>query len=236
MFFYGVGVLFGSGGRGGWRRRVGGACAAYHDLNVNLVAEVFSGGSGHPPVPAVGVAVRRRDHRHGEIILRARSHGACQRERGTAHRVAADEGKFEAGVPGAGTGVQHFPRFSEGFAGRHLRIIRDGHIFDEGQAVARSGRIAGRGRRAEQGARGTGGQCREVGAGVSVGIGVSEGAARAVSVRSMEKVSTACVRISSGAKVGVGVRSAWPAPQEASSRLPRIKIMGMLFINRNLSI
>jgi hypothetical protein len=70
---------------------------------------------------------------------------------------------------------------------------------------------------------------------VGEGAGVLVGAAKAVKVRSAAKVPTACVRISSGLTVTVGVSSGAAAPQALSNKAPIIKICNPT-TNRNLSI
>jgi hypothetical protein len=72
--------------------------------------------------------------------------------------------------------------------------------------------------------------------GVNEGEGVRVGAAKAVAVRSAENVLTAWVRISSTLTVAVGVKSAGVAPQALSNIAPRIIIVCIPTINRNLSI
>jgi hypothetical protein len=68
-----------------------------------------------------------------------------------------------------------------------------------------------------------------------VGAGVFVGAAKAVAVRSIEKVATASVRIWSGRAVNVACNSAGIPPHALSNKAPIINIC-IPTINRNLSI
>jgi hypothetical protein len=68
-----------------------------------------------------------------------------------------------------------------------------------------------------------------------VAAGVLVGAAKAVAVRSIEKVATASVRIMSGAAVNVACSSAGIPPHALSNKAPIINIC-IPTINRNLSI
>ena len=74
-----------------------------------------------------------------------------------------------------------------------------------------------------------------VGGGVRVGAGVFDGAAKAVSVKAIEKVATASVRICSALKVTVGVNSGMFAPQAVSNKALIINSC-IPVINRILSI
>jgi hypothetical protein len=76
----------------------------------------------------------------------------------------------------------------------------------------------------------------KVAKGVIVAAGVFVGAANAVAVNPAAKVLTACVRISSGLMVTVGVSWAAVAPQALSNKAPSIIKACIPIINLGLSI
>lgn len=80
------------------------------------------------------------DEFNGEFTLRAGGDGFCQRDRVSAHGVAANVTEGEAGSPGTAADVLHFPCFCESFSCFETCSIGDGDIFNIEQVEARVGR------------------------------------------------------------------------------------------------